>query len=51
MPSASFLVENGYELKDMDSKLLQQIEWLWQYVITLKQENEELKKAVDKNNE
>ena len=28
MPSAAFLVEEGYELKSMDAKLLQQIEWL-----------------------
>jgi hypothetical protein len=47
MPSAATLVKNGYELKDMDAKLLAQIEWLWQHMIELKKENENLKKAIE----
>ncbi len=43
MPSAATLVEEGYELKSMDAKLLQQIEWLWQHTIELKKENELLR--------
>jgi hypothetical protein len=47
MPSAASLVKNGYELKDMDAKLLAQIEWLWQHMIEMKKENENLKKAIE----
>jgi hypothetical protein len=43
MPSATKLVESGYELKEMDAKLLQQIEWLWQHMIKLEAENQTLK--------
>jgi trimeric autotransporter adhesin len=46
MPSATSLVKSGYELKSMDAKLLQQIEWLWQHMITLKNENEALRKSI-----
>jgi trimeric autotransporter adhesin len=46
MPSADQLVKNGYELKEMDAKLLQQIEWLWQHMITLRKENEMLKQSI-----
>jgi trimeric autotransporter adhesin len=47
MPSAAFLVEEGYELKSMDAKLLQQIEWLWQHMIRLDEENKALKAALE----
>ena len=47
IPSAQTLVEEGYELKQMDAKLLQQIEWLWQHMIELKKENELLKKQLE----
>ena len=47
MPSANELVSNGYELKAMDSKLLAQIEWLWQHTIKLKEENELLKTELE----
>ncbi len=47
MPSAQSLVKEGYELKSMDAKLLQQIEWLWQHMIELKKENTELKKELE----
>ena len=43
IPSAQALVEEGYELKEMDAKLLANIEWLWQHTINLKKENELLK--------
>ncbi len=46
MPSAESLVKDGYELKSMDAKLLQQIEWLWQHVIELEKQNKELKEQV-----
>jgi trimeric autotransporter adhesin len=46
MPSADQLVKNGYELKEMDAKLLQQIEWLWQHMIALRKENELLKQSI-----
>lgn len=47
MPSADELVENGYELKAMDARLLQQIEWLWQHVIRLDEENKRLKTQLE----
>lgn len=43
MPSALQLVKEGYELKAMDAKLLQQMEWLWQHMIRMETENEVLK--------
>lgn len=46
MPSAQTLVDQGYELKGMDAKLLQQIEWLWQHVIELEKQNNELKQQL-----
>ena len=46
MPSASSLVKEGYELKAMDAKLLEQIEWLWQHSIQLNEENEILRKKL-----
>lgn len=48
MPSADSLVETGYDVTEMDSKLLEQIEWLWQHMIELEKENAELKKLVTK---
>lgn len=46
MPSASHLVENGYELKQMDALLLEQVEWLWQHVIDLNQEKDKVSKQL-----
>lgn len=46
MPSADFLVENGFSLKEMDAKLLQQIEWLWMHTIRVSEENEVLKNEI-----
>lgn len=43
MPSASTLVEEGYEITDMDSKLLKQIEWLWLEMIAMRKENQALR--------
>ena len=47
MPSAAYLVENGYELKEMDAKLLAQIEWLWQHTIQLKKQNDDLQRQLN----
>lgn len=47
MPSAKSLTQTGYDVSNMDSKLLAQIEWLWQHTITLKEENEILKKELE----
>lgn len=47
MPSAESLVENGYELKEMDALLLQQIEWLWQHLLTLSKQNEAMAKEIE----
>ncbi len=41
MPSVNTLLQEGYELKEMDALLLKQIEWLWQYVIELSKDNKE----------
>lgn len=46
MPSASDLVKNGYELKSMDASLLQQIEWLWQHMIRMENENKVLQEEI-----
>jgi len=46
MPSADKLVKEGYELKEMDAKLLQQIEWLWQHMIKMEAENQSLKEEI-----
>ena len=48
MPSAQELVDKGYSVTDMDSKLLAQIEWLWMHMIEEKKENEKLKTQNDK---
>lgn len=50
MPSAKSLTVDGYELKSMDAKLLQQIEWLWQHVIKLDAENKKLHEEISKLN-
>jgi len=47
MPSAADLVEKGYELKEMDALLLQQIEWMWQHIVVLSKENQALAKEVE----
>lgn len=47
MPSAEFLVNNGYNLREMDADILQQVEWLWMHVIELKKENDDLKSALE----
>ena len=46
MPSAKTLVDEGYEITSMDSKLLAQIEWLWQHTIKIDAENKMLKKEL-----
>ena len=48
MPSAQELVDKGYSVTDMDSKLLAQIEWLWMHMIEEKKENEKLKTQNEK---
>ena len=49
MPSASHLVsQQGYDVMTMDAKLLEQIEWLWQHVISLSDEVKTLKSELDK---
>jgi len=45
MPSANQLVETGYSVTDMDSKLLAQIEWLWLHMIDMQEQMQELIKA------
>ena len=47
MPSAASLTQTGYDVTQMDGKLLAQIEWLWQHTITLKEENVLLKKELE----
>jgi hypothetical protein len=47
MPSAETLLKNGYELKEMDALLLQQIEWLWQHLLTLSKEKEAMAKEIE----
>jgi len=46
MPSADSLVETGYTVTGMDSKLLAQIEWQWMHLISMNKENKELKAEV-----
>jgi hypothetical protein len=47
MPSATQLVKEGYELKEMDARLLQQIEWLWQHLIRIENENKALSEEIE----
>lgn len=46
LPSAEEVVKQGYEVTNMDAKLLEQIEWLWQYTLQLHKENEKLKERI-----
>lgn len=48
MPSADELVKNGYELQVMDAKILEQVEWLWQYTLKLSEENKVLREELEK---
>lgn len=48
MPSAESLVQTGYDIQDMDAKILAQVEWLWQHVIKLSEENNRLKNEIEK---
>lgn len=47
MPSANTLVAEGYEVTDMDARLLAQIEWLWQHTIKIDAENQRLRSELD----
>jgi hypothetical protein len=47
MPSAESLVKDGYELQEMDAKILAQVEWLWQYTIKLAEDNKQLKQELE----
>ncbi len=47
MPSAGELVKKGYDLQSMDAKILEQVEWLWQYTIKLADENKSLKEEIN----
>lgn len=47
MPSADSLVKDGYELQEMDAKILAQVEWLWQYTIQLADQNKLLKEEIE----
>ena len=46
MPSAATLVSEGYDLQQMDAKILAQVEWLWQHMIKVTAENEALKREL-----
>jgi len=46
MPSADELVQTGYSVTDMDSKLLAQIEWQWMHMIAAEKEKEEQAKLI-----
>lgn len=48
VPSASEVAKDGIDLAEMDATLLRKVEELTLYVIDLKKENEQLKKAVAK---
>lgn len=48
IPSAKEVEENGIGIGEMNSKLLQKIEEMTLYMIELKKENEEIKKAITK---
>lgn len=47
MPSAEQLVRDGFELQAMDAKIVEQVEWLWQHMIKLSEENKKLKAELD----
>ena len=46
VPSAADVVENGVDVGKMDAKLLEKIEELTLYMIELKKENQQMKKAI-----
>lgn len=47
MPSASHLVaDQGYDIVQMDAKMLEQVEWLWQHMILLSEKVEKLEKQL-----
>jgi hypothetical protein len=48
IPSASEVLDEGFDLGDMNKKLLQKVEELTLYVIELKKENERQQKQLDK---
>lgn len=47
IPSAEEVSTKGYELQEMDAKLLEQIEWLWQYMIEMEAENAALRARLE----
>lgn len=47
MPSAEVLVAQGYDLMQMDAKIVAQVEWLWQHMIELKAENKALREELE----
>jgi hypothetical protein len=47
MPSAEELVRDGFELQKMDAKIVEQIEWLWQHMIKLSEENQLLREELN----
>lgn len=47
LPSAETIEKNGYDLSEMDAKLLEKIEELTLYVIDLKKENEKLNNELE----
>lgn len=49
VPSETEVLENGFDLAEMDAILLQKIEELTLYMIALKKENEELRGLIENN--
>ncbi|WP_235296385.1 hypothetical protein [Portibacter marinus] len=47
MPSSKELVKQGYDVREMDAHLTEQIEWLWQHLISLAEENKALRAELD----
>jgi len=47
MPSAKTLVEEGYDVREMDASIVEQIEWLWQHTIELSEENKALRSELE----
>lgn len=47
MPAASDLVAEGYDVREMDAHLVEQIEWLWQHTIKLAEENKALRAELE----
>jgi hypothetical protein len=48
VPSAKDLINNGWNLGEMNNKLLEKVEELTLYLIELKKENDDLKKENEK---